>query len=107
MPTRGTRDRAGQAPNDSASFSSLSLGDFALLDKILLLEASLQRSPSIPDATRTALLQQVAALKDDVRVICIVLIGEAPARTGPVPIPVWARAGETAGDDPKERRSGG
>jgi hypothetical protein len=108
MPTRETRARAGQASNDNASFSSLTLGDFALLDKILLLEASLQRSPSIPDATRTALLQQVAALKDDIRVICVVLIGDAPARTGPVPIPVWARAGDTVGDDqPKERRSGG
>ena len=47
-------------------------------------------------------------MKDDIRVVCIVLIGEAPARTGPVPIPVWARAGDIAGEDPpKERRSGG
>ena len=108
MPTRETRTRAVQAPNDSASFSSLRLGDFALLDKILLLEASLQRSPSIPDATRTALLQQVAALKDDIRVVCAVLIGDAPARTGPVPIPAWARTGDAVGEDhPKERQSGG
>jgi hypothetical protein len=106
MPTRGTRDRTDQAPGDSASFSSLSLGDFALLDKILLLEASLQRSPAIPDATRIALLKQVAALKDDIRVVCIVLIGEAPARTGPVPIPVWARP-ETADDEGRGRSTGG
>ena len=56
-----TRLVQSQAPTRARHSPSLSLGDFALLDKILLLEASLQRSPSIPDATRTALLQQVAA----------------------------------------------
>jgi hypothetical protein len=94
MSTRTTRDRAGQAANDSASLSSLRLGDFALLDKILLLEASLQRSPGVPDRVRDSLLHQFAALKDDLRVVCMVLVGEAPARTGAVPLPVWARSDE-------------
>jgi hypothetical protein len=103
---RGTTDHPGRAPSDSASFSSLSLGDFALLDKILLLEATLQRTPAIPDTARTALLKQVAALKDDIRVVCIVLVGDAPARTGTVPIPVWART-ETTDDERKAPRTRG
>lgn len=106
MPTKGTRADASQAPSDVASLSALRLGDFALLDKILLLESSLQRVPGIPDRVRTSLLEQVAALKDDLRVVCIVLVGEAPARTGPIPIPVWARS-KTPGDEGTERRSGG
>lgn len=107
MPSKETGERASRAPNDNASFASLSLGDFALLDKILLLEASIQRSPSIPDASRTALLQQVAAMKDDIRVLCIVLVGDAPARTGPVPIPTWARTGEVAGESHEKERQDG
>lgn len=106
MPTKGTRADSSQAPTDVAALSSLRLGDFALLDKILLLEASLQRAPGVPDRVRTSLLQQVAALKDDLRVVCMVLVGEAPARTGPIPIPVWARS-ETPVGEGSERRSGG
>jgi hypothetical protein len=106
MPTKGTRDQRKQASSDIASLSSLTLGDFALLDKILLLEASLQRTRAIPVRVRTSLLQQVAALKDDLRVLCIVLVGEAPARTEPAPIPVWARS-VTPDKEEREPRSGG
>jgi hypothetical protein len=74
--------------------TALRLGDFALLDKVLLLEASVQRSRGVPDRVRLSLLHQLAALKDDLRVVCMVLVGEAPARTAAVPLPVWARSDE-------------
>jgi hypothetical protein len=106
MPTKGTRAPRKQASIDISSLSSLTLGDFALFDKILLLEASLHRTRVIPVRVRTSLLQQVAALKDDVRVLCIVLVGEAPARTEPVPIPVWARSA-TPDNKGTEPRTGG
>jgi hypothetical protein len=106
MATRGVRSQVGGASNDTKSMAALRLGDFALLDKILLLEASLQRSPGLPDGVRASLVQQVAALKDDVRVLCIVLVGEAPARTGPIPLPGWARS-DTPDDEATERLGGG
>jgi hypothetical protein len=106
MPTRETRAQTGQASGDVESSSSLRLGDFALLDKLLLLEASLQRSPGLSPPVRMSLLQQVAALKDDLRLVSIVLLGDAPPRTRPVPIPTWARS-ETPDEAKKERPSGG
>jgi hypothetical protein len=106
MPTKGTRAPKRQASTDTSSLSSLTLGDFALLDKILLLEASLLRTRAIPVRVRTSLLQQVAALKDDLRILCIVLVGEAPARSEPVPIPVWARSAPQDNGQ-REPRSGG
>jgi hypothetical protein len=94
MATRESRSHASEASNDAKSTAPPRLGDFALLDKVLLLEARVKRSPGVPDRVRDSLLHQVAALKDDLRVVCMVLIGEAPARTGAVPLPVWARSDE-------------
>jgi hypothetical protein len=93
MTTRGSRSTT-EASSDATSMAALRLGDFALLDKVLLLEASVRRSPDVPDRVRDSLLHQLAALKDDLRVVCMVLVGEAPARTGAVPLPVWARGDE-------------
>jgi hypothetical protein len=93
MPTRDSQSPA-EASSDAKSVAALRLGDFALLDKVLLLEASVKRSPGVPDRVRDSLLHQLAALKDDLRVVCMVLVGEAPARTGAVPLPVWARSDE-------------
>ena len=91
MATKESRSPASEPSRHGRSTTSLRLGDFSLFDKILLLEASVRRSPGVPDRVRDSLLHQLAALKDDVRVICMVLVGEAPARTGAVPLPVWAR----------------
>jgi hypothetical protein len=94
MATRESRSHAGEASSDAKSMVGLRLDDFALLDKVLLLEASVKQSAGVPDRVRDRLLHQLAALKDDLRVVCMVLVGEAPARTGAVPLPVWARSDE-------------
>jgi hypothetical protein len=86
---------SSQSPNtgaDASPFSSLRLADFALLDKLLLLEGNITRATGVPGPVKARLLHQVVSLKDDIRILCMVLVGEAPARTGPVPLPAWARA---------------
>jgi hypothetical protein len=108
MPVKKAQSDQSETALDAASMSSLRLGDFALLDKLLLLEASVKRSRGVPDLVRTSLLNQLAALKDDVRVICMVLVGEAPARTAAVPLPEWARSdGAQPQDEGKERANVG
>lgn len=108
MAAKKTTAEEAETPLDANSLSALRLGDFALLDKLLLLEASVKRSRGVPDLVRTSLLNQLAAVKDDVRVLCMVLVGEAPARTGAVPLPVWARSERSLPqDEHKERASVG
>lgn len=94
MARRQSRTPSRGTATDATSIAALKLGDFALLDKVLLLEASVKRSSGVPDRIRDSLLHQLSALKDDLRVVCMVLVGEAPARTGAVPLPVWARSDE-------------
>jgi hypothetical protein len=91
MTTREPRSHTSEPSADAKSVISVRLGDFAMLDKVLLLEASVKRSPGVPDRVRDSLLHQLAALKNDLRAVCMMLVGEAPARAGDVPLPVWAR----------------
>lgn len=70
---------------DVSTLATMGFGEFALLDKLLLLEAAVMRAPDLPDALRATLLPQIAAMKQDIRVLSLLLIGEAPARCGPPP----------------------
>lgn len=57
------RHSSAPVTRDHASRASLRLGDFALLDKVLLLDAGILHSPEISDKTRDVLLLHIAAIK--------------------------------------------
>jgi hypothetical protein len=69
-----------------------SLHDFGTLDKLLILEAGVRRTPSLEARLREALLAQIVAIKDDLRVVSTLLTGDFPTRTRAAPLPEWARA---------------
>lgn len=68
-----------------------SLHDFGTLDKLLILEVGVRQSPLIEPGLRDALLAQIIAIKDDLRVVSTLLTGDFPTRTKAAALPEWAR----------------
>jgi hypothetical protein len=68
-----------------------SLHDFGTLDKLLILEVGVRQTPSLDPGLREALLAQIVAIKDDLRVVSTLLTGDFPTRTRAAALPEWAR----------------
>ena len=78
---------------DHGSHGYLPLGDFPLLDKLLLLDAGVRYSPEISDRARGVLLLHIAAIREDVRRLGELLTGDDSPRPY-VPVPASIRASE-------------
>jgi hypothetical protein len=69
---------------------SLRPRDFAVLDKLLILEAGVRKTPALTTRLREALLSQIVAIKNDVRIISTLLTADFPSRTAAIVLREWA-----------------